>query len=58
MDRFQKLPQSSNRRTVGDVRELLASGPVQFVVADVGVAPQWIRASECFDFWKQEASRT
>ena len=41
--------------THDDVREFLASGPVQFVVADVGVAPRWITASECFDFWKNEA---
>jgi len=41
--------------TSDDVREFLASGPVQFVVADVGVAPQWVQTSECFNFWKQEA---
>ena len=41
--------------TPDDVREFLTSGPVQFVVADVGVAPRWIPASECFDFWKREA---
>lgn len=41
--------------THDDVREFLASGPVQFVVADVGVVPRWIPASECFDFWKNEA---
>jgi hypothetical protein len=38
-----------------DVREFLTSGRVQFVVADVGKAPRWIPASECFDFWKHEA---
>jgi hypothetical protein len=36
------------------VRKLLASGPVQFVVVDVGAAPRWIPTSECFDFWKRE----
>ena len=41
--------------THDDVRELLAAGPVQFVVADVGVAPRWISSSECFAFWKNEA---
>ena len=40
--------------TFDDVREFLASGTVQFVVADVGVAPRWIPACECFDFWKNE----
>lgn len=41
--------------THDDVREFLASGPVQFVVVDVGVAPRWIPTIECFDFWKREA---
>ncbi len=41
--------------THDDVRECLASGPVQFVIVDVGRAPRWIPTSECFDFWKQEA---
>ena len=36
------------------VRKLLASGPVQFVVVDVGTAPRWIPANECFNFWKTE----
>lgn len=40
--------------TCEDVRQLLKSGPVQFVVADVGVAPRWIPERECFDFWKGE----
>ena len=40
--------------TNDDVREFLASGCVQFVVADVGEAPRWIPANECFDFWKNE----
>ena len=31
-----------------------ASGFVQFVVVDAGAAPQWIPASECFNFWKTE----
>jgi hypothetical protein len=41
--------------THDDVREFLTSGPVQFVVVDVGLAPRWIPTSECFDFWKNEA---
>jgi hypothetical protein len=40
--------------TKEDVRQLLASGPVQFVVADVGGAPLWIPEGECFRFWKNE----
>ena len=41
--------------TAEDVRRFLASGLVQFVVADVGAAPQWIATRECFHFWKNEA---
>ena|SRR5947199_3531627 len=37
-----------------DVRQLLTSGPVQFVVADIGAAPQWVPERECFHFWKDE----
>jgi hypothetical protein len=40
--------------TCEDVRQLLRLGPVQFVVADVGVAPRWIPESECFHSWKNE----
>ena len=44
---------------VGDVgneliRDLLRSGVVRFVVADVGTSLRWIPESECFDFWKHE----
>jgi hypothetical protein len=48
---------STRGRTLNneDIRQFLASGPVQFVVADVGVALRWIPASECFSFWKNEA---
>jgi hypothetical protein len=38
-----------------DVRQLLTSGPVQFVVADVGAAPLWIPEGDSFRFWKDEA---
>jgi len=37
-----------------DVQQLLESGPVQFVVADVGGAPEWVPEGECFHFWKDE----
>ena len=43
--------------TDNDLRDFLKSGPVQFVVADVGVALRWIAPSECFDFWKNEAKQ-
>ena len=32
------------------------SGPVQFVIADVGQALRWIPESECFHFWKNEVN--
>ena len=38
-----------------NVRDFLASGPVQFVVADLGAAPRWIPEGDCFRFWKEEA---
>jgi len=38
-----------------EVKQLLVSGPVQFVIADVGAAPRWIPASDCFNFWRNEA---
>jgi hypothetical protein len=41
--------------SLDEVREFLAFGPVQFVVADVGMPPRWIPASQCFVFWKNEA---
>jgi hypothetical protein len=41
--------------SVDDVRDFLGSGPVEFVVVDVGVAPRWIPQNECFNFWKHEA---
>jgi hypothetical protein len=42
--------------TTEDVRQLLRSGPVQFVIADVGLAFRWIPESECFHFWKNEVN--
>lgn len=41
--------------TEDDIRSLLRSGPIQFVVVDVGVSPVWIEPGECFKFWKGEA---
>jgi hypothetical protein len=48
---------TKRRRSLTDaeIRDLLAVGVAQFVVADVGAAPRWIPQSECFDFWKREA---
>jgi hypothetical protein len=38
-----------------DIRSLLRSGPIQFVVVVLGAPPCWIQPSECFHFWKIEA---
>jgi hypothetical protein len=37
-----------------DIRELLRSGPVRFVVANVGSPLRWVTEGECFRFWKAE----
>ena len=37
-----------------DIAELLRTGAVEFVVADVGESLRWIDAHGCFDFWKSE----
>ena len=41
--------------TEDDIRSLLRSGKIQFVVVDVGAVPRWIQPNECFQFWKNEA---
>jgi hypothetical protein len=38
------------------LRELLARGPVRFVVADSGHALRWVPPSECFTFWKTDGA--
>lgn len=40
--------------TADDIASLLRVGPVQFVVADVGVPLRWIPLSHCYDYWKRE----
>jgi len=37
------------------VASLLKAGRVQFVVANLGAAPEWIPLENCFEFWKGEA---
>lgn len=37
-----------------DIRRLLRTEPVQFVVADVGAPLHWIPLEDCFAFWKVE----
>ena len=40
--------------SAADIRELLQTGPVSFVVADVSVPLRWVPAAEGFRFWKAE----
>jgi hypothetical protein len=48
---------TSRRRELSkdDITELLRAGLVQFVIADVGAALQWIQLHDCYQFWKDEA---
>jgi hypothetical protein len=34
------------------IRELLRTGPVQFIVADCGTKLNWVPTQERFEFWK------
>lgn len=65
MSVITELPLSRLTSTLGEathvgevgsdsIRDLLRSGVLRFVVADVGASLRWIPESECFDFWKQE----
>src|SRR5947208_1474977 len=38
----------------GDIEALLRTGPIQFVVANVGDRLRWIDKENCFIFWKNE----
>jgi hypothetical protein len=40
--------------TAEDIRGMLRTSRVHFVIADVGTKPQWIADEKCFDFWKTE----
>jgi hypothetical protein len=48
---------SARVRSLGleDLRTLLRSGPVRFVVADAGKPLRWVEPGETFRFWKREA---
>ena len=37
-----------------EIDNILRAGPVQFVVADIGLIPTWIPLTICYDFWKKE----
>ena len=40
--------------SVSDIKELLAAGRVQFVIADIGAPLEWLPADECFEFWRTQ----
>jgi hypothetical protein len=52
----QKLVSTDKVRDVGssDIVDLLRSGLVRFVVADIGKPFDWIPTNKSFDFWKAE----
>ena len=40
--------------SISDLRTLLGSGKVQFVIVDVGHWPLWLSKESCFQIWKTE----
>jgi hypothetical protein len=40
--------------TTASIKDLLKTGPIQFVVADVGTPLRWIEKEACYDFWKRQ----
>lgn len=43
--------------TKESIKEILQSGPIQFLIADVGHKLEIIDASQCFKFWKAEVEK-
>jgi hypothetical protein len=41
-----------------ELRELIKTGPVQFVFVDVGIPPQWIPLELCYDCFRKQQSFT
>jgi len=39
--------------TRSSIKSLLKAGPIEFVVADVGIPLRWIEKESCFEFWKR-----
>src|SRR5262245_4792656 len=37
-----------------DIASLLRLGPVQFVIADIGLPLRWIDLASCYRFWKED----
>jgi hypothetical protein len=35
-----------------DIRQLLSTGTVRFVIANIGAKPEWIPENRCYQFWK------
>jgi hypothetical protein len=49
------LPHRRERNVYSDdIREMLRSGTVLFVVADVGNKPVWVPSDQTFRFWRLE----
>lgn len=49
------VARSSGYASLGQVRDIVSSSPVTFVLADAGMALVWIPARETFRFWKTQA---
>jgi len=39
--------------TRSSLKSLLKSGPIEFVIAEVGAPLHWIKKESCFEFWKR-----
>ena len=46
--------QRSSYVTKERIKEMLKSGPIDFVLADIGSKLKWIVTSDCYNFWKSE----
>jgi hypothetical protein len=49
-----KTTERVNSLSEEEICRLLRSGPLQFVVVNVGSAPRWVELNKCFEFWKNE----
>ena len=54
-DQFQLKAERMRYLNKEDIKKALKTGPVKFVVADVGHKLLWIQDSNNYAFWKKEA---
>jgi hypothetical protein len=53
-DGFSVSVQKLRSLQTQDLANLLQVGPVNFIVADIGMPLQWIDSIDCYRFWKTE----